>query len=276
MKENCQLSTGKRPDLDFFSCDVLDGVAKSDHASMEYPLFTLSTKPDMNFREHRIGEEYIKLAPSKYGLANVHDRDILIYCISRAMAAIKKGEKPQKRLNIKFADLLAATNRDKGGRGYKQLEKSLNRLQGTQIETNIVTGGIARWAVFSFIDNANTITTEDGRIIGLTITLSDWIFNAISENGRKVLTISRDYFRLKKPIERRLYEIARKHCGTRNKEWKFKLETLKEKTGSVSTKANFKRMIANVVKNQERIPDYRFQLKGDTLHIYPKTEFESL
>jgi len=30
--------------------------------------------------------------------------------------------------------------------------------------------------------------------------------------------ISNDYFRLRRPLERRLYEIARKHCG--NWEWK--------------------------------------------------------
>ncbi|MCA9184408.1 MAG: replication initiator protein A [Pirellulaceae bacterium] len=28
-----------------------------------------------------------------------------------------------------------------------------------------------------------------------------------------MLTLHRDYFRLRKPLERRVYEIARKHCG---------------------------------------------------------------
>jgi plasmid replication initiation protein len=45
----------------------------------------------------------------------------------------------------------------------------------------------------------------------LRATLSDWVFNAVA--AREILTLSRDYFRLRKPLERRLYELARKHCG---------------------------------------------------------------
>ncbi len=31
--------------------------------------------------------------------------------------------------------------------------------------------------------------------------------------AHEVLTLPPDYFRLRKPTERRIYEIARKHCG---------------------------------------------------------------
>jgi hypothetical protein len=44
------------------------------------------------------------------------------------------------------------------------------------------------------------------------IEISEWIFNSI---GRKtVLTLHRYYFRLRKPIEWRVYVIARKMCGS--------------------------------------------------------------
>ena len=38
---------------------------------------------------------------------------------------------------------------------------------------------------------------------------------AIESN--EVVTISNDYFRLRRPLERRLYEIGRKHCGGQSK-----------------------------------------------------------
>jgi plasmid replication initiation protein len=60
------------------------------------------------------------------------------------------------------------------------------------------------------------------------VTLSDWVFNAI--NAREVLTLHRNYFRLRKPLERRLYEIARKHCG-QAREWRIGLAKLKVKCG---------------------------------------------
>ena len=48
-------------------------------------------------------------------------------------------------------------------------------------------------------------------MIALEIKLSDWFFNAVLAD--ELLSINRDYFRLRKPLERRLYELARKHCG---------------------------------------------------------------
>ena len=50
-------------------------------------------------------------------------------------------------------------------------------------------------------------------MILVTVTLSDWIYRSVL--ARSVLTLHRDYFRLRKPLERRVYEIARKHCGGR-------------------------------------------------------------
>ena len=104
---------------------------------------------------------------------------------------------------------MQVTNRSTGQRGYKLFNDALRRLQGTQIETNITTGGKEEMDLFSFIDRARTVKeTRDGRMEAIEITLSDWVFNAINEKGRDILTISRDYFRLRKPLERRLYEIA--------------------------------------------------------------------
>ncbi len=72
---------------------------------------------------------------------------------------------------------------------------------------------------------------KDERMIAIEITLSEWLYNAIK--GKDVLTISRDYFRLRKGLERRLYELARKHCG-RQPKWKISLELLRKKTGSTA------------------------------------------
>ena len=76
--------------------------------------------------------------------------------------------------------------------------------------------------------------TRDGRMQEIEIELSDWVFNAI--NAKEVLTLHRNYFRLRKPLERRLYELARKHCG-RKAEWRVSLAVLQRKCGSASTPA---------------------------------------
>jgi plasmid replication initiation protein len=60
-------------------------------------------------------------------------------------------------------------------------------------------------------------------VIAVEIKLSEWLYNAILSN--ELLTISPDYFNLRKPMERRIYEIARKHCGDQDV-FKIGLENL--------------------------------------------------
>lgn len=259
---------------DFFVCDIFDATPKSDMASMEHPIFSLSTKPDMQARRYENGDSYAEIRPSYHGLATVHDRDVLIYCISQVMAKLNRGEKVSRNLRFKAYDLLTSTNRKTDGRGYEQLKSAFERLQGTQIATNVVTGGREQFNVFSLIDRASIVReTRDGRMQEVEITLSDWVFNAIRAN--EVLTLNRDYFRLRKPLERRLYELARKHCN-RSSKWRIGLDKLKNKMGSSSTSKEFARLLRNIIADDEaegHFPDYRFELDGDNLNVYPKSGF---
>lgn len=101
------------------------------------------------------------------------------------------------------------------------------------------------------------------------VKLSDWVFNAIK--AQEVLTLSRDYFRLRKPLERRIYELARKHCG-RQREWRVSLETLQKKCGSGSSGREFRRLVSAIAEEDEKhghMPDYeiRFDAEADMLRV---------
>ena len=142
---------------------------------MEHPVFSLMTKPDMTVRNYQNGDKFLRASPSAKGLATVHDRDILIYCISQCVAARNEGKEPSAKLKINAYEMLKATNRQTSGRGYDLLEDTLRRLQGTQIETNIKQGSKARISGFSLIDRYDIVReTLDGRMLDLEITLSDW------------------------------------------------------------------------------------------------------
>jgi len=253
---------------DFFVCDIFDAAPKGDMASMAHPIFSLSTKPDYRIRryEDEAGKNYVEVKPSADGLATIHDRDVLIYCISQLMAALNEGRTPSRTVRLKAYDLLKATNRVTDGRGYEGLRAAMIRLQGTQIETNIVTGGEEQFDVFSIIDRARIVReTRDGRMQEIEVQLSDWVFNAIQ--AQEVLTLHRNYFRLRKPLERRLYELARKHCG-RKAEWRISLPVLQRKCGSASTAREFRRLVVNIVKQDEKydhIPDYAIRLEDMTV-----------
>lgn len=262
---------------DFFVCDIFDAAPKGDMASMEHPVFSISTKPDRNIRRYENGNIFVEVVPSVKGLATVYDRDILIFCISQAIAALNDGREVSQTVRFKAFDLLTATNRGTDGRGYEQLRVAFERLSGTRIETNITTADTEILDGFGLIDRYRIVReNRDGRMQEIEVKLSDWVFNAI--NAREVLTLSRNYFRLRKPLERRLYEIARKHCGYKQR-WAIGLPKLKEKCGSYSTDKEFKRLISNIVAEDtahDHIPDYNLRLEGSQAVFYSRGSVPAL
>lgn len=249
-----------QPDL--FVVDIFDATLKGDMASMEHPIFSLATKPDHRVRRYENGNVFVEVKPSSDGLATVHDRDILVYCISSLMAALNEGRPISQVIRFKAHDLLKATNRQTNGQGYEALKLALQRLSGTRISTNIVTGGKEEFETFGIIDRASVVRERrDDRMQEIEVKLSDWVFRAIEH--KEVLTLHRDYFRLRRPIERRLYEIARKHCG-KKAEWRISLELLHRKCGSGSQLWEFKRLVGRVIADDVRtghMPDYRVRLE---------------
>ena len=98
------------------------------------------------------------------------------------------------------------------------------------------------------------------------------MFRAI--DSLEVITISEDYFLLRSPLERRIYEIARKHCGNQ-KQWKISLSKLQEKTGSNAPLKRFRHNIRNII-SEDHTPFYRLELTDDDLVIFrPRTKKET-
>jgi len=260
--------------LDLFICDIVDAAIKSDIASMEHPVFSLSKNPVRETKQYRNGDAILEISPSAKGIANIYDKDILIFAISQIMAA-KNGGRPYSRsITFNAKDYLLFTNRHTGGHDYELLKDSLDRLDGTRIRTTIKTGGEEIWEAFGLIDGAKIRRqTSDGRIVEWGVTLSEWLFNAIKAD--EVLTLHPDYFRLRKPIERRIYEIARKHCG-RQKTWKINLELLQEKCGSRDAKRNFKAALKKL-SQFDHMPDYRIEIDDQNMvHFFLKDSSETV
>lgn len=247
----------RHPNQDLFICDVLDAIPKDDMASMEHPVFSLSTKPDRNMRRYEHKGSIVDIVPSGMGLATIHDKDVLIYCISQLVAKMNRGEEPSRKLRLHAHDLLVATNRQTSGEGYRLLGDALTRLRGTTIRTNIKTGGEEETRVFGLIEEASiSRKTFDGRMQDIEVTLSEWVYRSVI--SKNVLTLHRDYFRLRKPLERRMYELARKHCGQQD-EWSIGLALLQKKCGASSPLNVFRALVKKVCAHDaehKHFPDY--------------------
>ena len=256
------LLTEKHTTRDFFIADIFDNTPfKDDMASMEHPIFALSKKKDMRNLEYRSGNVSISIKPTTDGLPTIFDKDVLLYCTSLLMTEINAGRTPPKTLRVSSHDLLVATNRQTNDDGYRRLKQALNRLTGVLITTNIKTNKREISKGFGVLDSYEIVESSKvkNRMVKLEITLSDWFYNSIL--GKEVLTINRDYFRLGKPMERRLYEIARKHCG-RQQSWSIGLIPLMEKTGSTGTLRLFRSRLKSIAKD-DHIPDYALSVNDD-------------
>ena len=202
----------RHPTPDFFLCDFPGVLPKDDMASMEHPIFSLATRPDLRVLRYARGPVEITVTPSVRGRATLFDKDILIYCISQLMAALNAGRPVSRTVSLRAHDLLVATNRETSGDGYRRLVEAFERLAGTRITTNIATDLTTTTTGFGLIESWRIVrATKGGRMVQVVVTLSEWLYRAVL--SKAVLTLSRDYFRLRKPLERRVYELARKHCG---------------------------------------------------------------
>ena len=253
---------------DFFLCDIFNASPKDDLATMEHPVFSLSTRPDLRILRYAHNGTEITVTPSVRGLATIHDKDILIYCLSQLMAAVNAGRSVARHLQLTAHDLLAATARETSGDGYARLRDAFERLAGTRITTNIVTGEAEVTRGFGLIEAWEIERrTRGGRMISVSVTLSDWLYQAVL--SKSVLTLSRDYFSLRKPLERRIYELAHKHCG-RQEQWQVSVDLLLKKSGSASPRRVFRAMLRQMIA-ADRLPDYQMSEEpGDKICFYAR------
>uniref|UniRef100_E6QX48 Putative replication protein n=1 Tax=mine drainage metagenome TaxID=410659 RepID=E6QX48_9ZZZZ len=246
--------------LDFFVADIIDAAHKADIASMEHPLFALKAG-DRRVRTYTRNSLTVTIKPGNDGCATIFDKDFWIFGTSQLIEAINRG-RTDTRSVIRFTahEFLLATNRSTTGVGYQRMIKALGRLAGTRIETNIATHGQRERAGFGLIDSWRVIECDhNNRMVAVEICFPDWLWRSIK--ARQVLTLHPDYFRLRKPLERRIYELARKHCGKQPK-WHINLINLHEKSGSTASLREFRRQI-RALADSNILPEYRVVFDTD-------------
>lgn len=264
------LRSNRNRDGDFFVADILDAAPKDDTASMEHPLFALRAG-DKRVRTYKRNGCSVQVQPGAFGCATIHDKDLWIYVISQLIEAKNRGREIDRVVRFTAYDFLVSTNRDTSGRAYERMAAALARLRGTSIETNIETGGQRERRGFGLIDSWRVIERgKDDRMVAVEVELPRWLFRAV--DSMQVLTLHRDYFRLRKPLDRRIYELARKHCGNQPR-WCVTVATLHEKSGSAASLREFRRQVKALAQSG-KLPGYRmtFDVKADTMTFYAQGE----
>jgi len=245
---------------DLFSLDSpLLKEVRGERSLMAFPFFALSkgkwTKP-LAYKTDAVSIEIVATAK---GVATIYDKEVLLYIASLMVAKLEAGVDVSQDFYFTAHDLFRVTGVNGSARSYTRLSDALERLQGTQIKTNIEAGGEGQAGFFSWLSEAQLTYTKtrtgDKRLKAVKVRLCDWLYRAI-QRDRRVLAYAPSYFQLG-PIERRLYEIARSTCGDGAVE--VEIEELRLQLGYQSPLKSF-RFEMKRIADENTIPDFMFEL----------------
>ena len=207
------------PQRDLFALDSpLHGEIRGERSLMAFPFFALSKNAWMKPLTYDHATVSIEVRPSASGVATIYDKEIVLYIASLMAAKLEAGDRVEQDFVFTAHDLFSATGSNHSARSYGRLSEALERLQGTQIKTNIEAGGEGEEGFFSWLSEAKLhySKTKSGerRLKAVKVRLCDWLYRAILLD-RHVLDYAAAYFQLG-PIERRIYEVARSTCEEGN------------------------------------------------------------
>jgi plasmid replication initiation protein len=254
---------------DLFQLDSpLYGDVQGERTVAEFPFFALTKRAQMTPMIFESGDARIEINPSKTGVATIYDKEILLYIASLMAGRMERGEVVDRVLSFTANDLFRVTSTNVSARSYTSLKASLNRLQGTQIITNIETGGEGSDSAFSWLLKADIKYTKlpsgERRVKRIEVMVCDWLHRAILTD-RRIAAYHLDFFKLG-PIERRLYELAKFNCLDEGG-FDVDMEALAARVGCASDRRGleyFKKQLRDVA-DQQSLPEYEMILREEKL-----------
>ena len=256
----------------------LRGDIHGDRSVMDFPFFGLEKKPQMGVIEHKVGSTTITIRAGESGIATMYDKEIILYVASLIYERMVRSQAYTQEMVFTAHDFFRATGTpNPGKREYQRFTDAMSRLQGTQVQTNLKTGGSGHRGWFSWIENAQVIydNAPEGfeKLRAVKVRLCDFLFRAI-ERDVSMYSYHHEYFQLGL-IERRLYEIARSHCKT-DEPFEIDLGQLYKTVGSRSVVRRFKQHLM-MIEQQDTLPHYRMSIRdevdGDRVRAKPSETF---
>ncbi len=211
----------------------------------------------------------------EYGIATIHDQDLLIFVISQWTDSKRLGLPVSRRVCFTPYQFFAWMNREPTGSAYQRLQDALHRLKTTNIETTVdyVSGKrFHRKKQFSWISEW-AMTEEDGKVRGIEVVLAEWLFESIQEFH--VLTLDKRYFEISGAVERWLYLYGRKATGGATGCWKESFQSLYRKSASQQAYKHYASALRKLIERNS-LPGLRLEKResstGQDMLFIERTE----
>jgi len=219
--------------LDLFIALAGDVPLRDEREAMSAPLVSLSKRKRTLIEwQGPSGQTVTVSAAEKYGIATIWDYDVILWAVSQINQAFDAGLETSPRVFFHPYDVLKATGRDTGGKGYKEMKAALHRLRATGVayESPAMKGKRRKQGAFNLLSAFEFEETAEGKAKGAWLELPLWLYQAVTQD-RDVLAISPLYFNLTSGLDRFLYRLARRHVG-KQAGWAFTFRDLHTRSGS--------------------------------------------
>lgn len=246
----------KGTQLDLFVALAGDVPFRDEREAMTAPLVSLSKRKRTLIEwSGPSGQSVTVTAAEKYGVATIWDYDVILWAVSQINEAINAGLTTSPRIFFHPYDLLKATGRDTGGKGYRELKAALHRLRATGVayEGPQLKGKKRTLGAFNLLSAWQIEENDDGKAKGAWMELPMWLYEAVTKD-RDVLAISPRYFDLTSGLDRFLYRLARRHVG-RQSAWAFTFRDLHKRSGSTQSYGDFARDLRKAIA-RNALPEY--------------------
>lgn len=234
---------------------------------LEYPIFSLSYDKEnlkYSFKGRNNTTVQVHSSDAKYGRATIKDADLLLYCISKLCQLDYEKKAITRRISFTAYDYLKQTGKTTAGPNYYSLINSLHRLASTKLTTNKTIARIKIGGDLGLIESFCCHKSKSGKLDRIEVLLPEWLFSEILL--KRILTIDPRYLQLK-PLEKRLYQLARIHCRSNLPSTEFTLSYFAEKVGTkISDLRKFKFKIKDLIKNKSLL-DFSICCEKDKIYF---------
>lgn len=262
--------------LMFFVPQIHDAPLKDDVNILDIAPFSLSKSRRDGVIRYDLKDCTIQIeGGSQTGIANAFDYDIFLNMVSYLAEEMRKYHRdaskgietslPPRSYRPTASQIFKFCRRNRGGRQFEELERSLDRLQATRIKiTNTSKGKRREVKSFSLIGTYRVVSrTTTGLIDNISIEIPDWVYSGVvkDKDYSSILTLNPDYFLIRKPTARFIYRLARKAAGKGEAHYSF--TDLYHRSGSVLPYTKFKSGLLALIESCETdpLPDYDLTIK---------------
>ena len=256
--------------------DLLDGLMKNrltptprlerDIFSGAYWGLRKGQKEPQHNRDVDMGCDII-LKGGDFGIAQVWDREVLIYLHTLFIQVYERTGEYPRALEFKMHDMLTFLERPTTGAAYLEAEGSFKRLAHGSITTIFDEIKDMSGTAFnmrsgtSWIESYQIILAKTARGVEagyVRVVLSELVYNSFSQIENAAY-VSKDLIRVSGGVEKQLFAVIARHFHPTFAVRCFPIDELQQRVGSSSSKKNWLAALRKIV-NRDPFPDWMLEL----------------